>query len=98
MTHARIALLSAAAGCLILLATPVLAQTYTYPAPAPDGSMAAPGYYYNGGPPVAGPVMGATPVTAVGPAMVYAAPAPAQMWCRVDKDISGRLTALCGPP
>jgi hypothetical protein len=92
MTHARIGLLSAAAA-LTVLATPVLAQTYpAYPAPAP-----AQGYYYNDGPPVIGPVMGAVtaPVTAVGAGMGVAATQP---YCRVEKQEGGRLTALCGPP
>jgi hypothetical protein len=100
MSHACIAVLSAAAIDLTVSATPTLAQTFNgfynndpavtngYAPYEPQG-----GYYNNGssGVPVIGPVVGvlAAPFTAAG--------APqARHGCFLDRDFNGRYTAMCG--
>ena len=101
MTHARLALFSAAAIGLALSATPSLAQTN--PGPGTNDQAVSQGYapyqggyYYNGynnGIPVIGPVVGV--ITApFGVATGFGAPHPR---CFADRDFNGRYTAKCGP-
>ena len=102
MSHARLALVSAAVS-LGLLATPAVAQTFNgfdNKDPAVTRGYApyepTPGTYnsgWNNGPPVVGPVVGVLTAPFAMATGGWAQPASG---CYLDRDFNGRYSAVCG--